>query len=298
MTEARPNDVVHVALNERSFGRGVAADRSDVDLLERFVRTLLALRRTVAVHNEHQIQVAVPDNVGALELPRGMTLSRARTRLETDFRDLLAQVLTSGPWFDSDGNLNGQRMPDLSIDNSAALGLAAAASVSNGIGWSLDVPNWRRLWVSGVGPGSNEVRVANAWQPEIESSHLDVIRACAPVLPGYENPGHHDPTNSQYDPTRAQIPRNARRLLRHAVPEAETTWWAFCEHRFFHRFSGSVVATGTQVHWNGTTNPRATRSTALHDVPSAIRRQLLGLEPAQDCGCRELDGVGGLDPVR
>lgn len=125
------------------------------------------------------------------------------------------------------------------------------------------------------------------------------------AVPDYENPGRHDPEGRtpeqqreyvQFRGRKSEMPRRAEDLLRRSVPvEGKVCYWALCEHGFFHRFEGSLRGDGEgwpQVHWNGTTDPRACgnrqeagRTTDEH-VPAAVRERLRLFGPTGGCGCR------------
>ncbi|WP_434043939.1 MULTISPECIES: hypothetical protein [Sorangium] len=120
------------------------------------------------------------------------------------------------------------------------------------------------------------------------------------VLPRYVNPGHHDPTSPEfikYKNEKSQMPVHAERILRHAVPADGSpgcsTWWACCEHGFFHRYDGNDEGGLVNVHWNGTTNPNATGNRRAirkaTTAPTNVKDRLSAMPRVADCGCREVD---------
>jgi hypothetical protein len=278
---------ISAAINELSFGTVETA--TDAELLERLARTLLALRRTVAVHDRHRVAFFGPSNLGSLALPGGSKFMAAlQLLLRSD--ELLGQqllVLLDGPWFDVSENALWQ------VDGAAAHALSFAFSQPGGLAVSLDASPWQRsrLPMKATGRRARNASVLNAWQPELAAEHRSFMDAQLPVLPDYENPGTHDPTSSKYVQGKAHLPENADRLLEHAVPTGRTlaTWWAYCEHGFYHRFSGSRVRQRLRVHWNATTNPDATQVTRVEHVPGVVKARLALLVPTTDCECREVN---------
>jgi hypothetical protein len=195
-------------------------------------------------------------------------------------------LMVSEEWFDDGGQATWR------LGATAAHGLGEAHG-RQGLAISFDVAPWQ---VSVLQIQRDEAGVvttgdvANAWCDGLEGVHRRVLGRHVAVLPEYDNPGHHDPSSAHYVAGKSRLPRNARRVLDQAIPSAGQagTWWAKCEHGFFHRFSGSVRGHRYVVHWNATTNTNAAQPTREDDVPSAVRKRLDGLGPVRDCGCVEL----------
>jgi len=197
-----------------------------------------------------------------LTLPGGMTLRAAVASLPRDMA----------------------RFIGLTIERMAVLGGAAQVHAAQrpAVLVSLQVAQWMSASINAV--------ACNIWSPtRLEGLRGSVLDTELAVLPLYENPGHHDPDSSARDPAKSLLPVSASRMLISALPEDQgrTTWWAYCEHRFFHRFAGSRSGIDIKVHWNGTTNPNAKQTTAMTSVPSWI---MPALKPfvVLNCGCREL----------
>jgi hypothetical protein len=277
-------------MNELSFTRrGGGEVVGDRELVRRLATTLLALRAAVTAHDRSRVVFVGPGTLGSRTLPGGATFSAALSTLR-DRNPLLAELLllavADGPWFDDDAQ------PTWRIDNSPARGLAEAHE-RQGLAISFDLRPWRTsvLRVKRDKAGvETTADVANAWQETVEDPHRSVLRRHVAVLPEYENPGTHDPGSPHYVAGKSHLPRNARRVLDHAIPVPghEDTWWARCEHEFFHRFSGALRGARHVVHWNATTNTNASQATREDDVPGVVRRRLEELRPARDCGCVEL----------
>jgi hypothetical protein len=245
-------------------------------------RTLLALRRTVAVHDRARVVFVTPSRIGALKLPGGTFFSGALGSLDEDLK-VLVKGLLLGPWFDESTvtrwNFAGLPAPGL-----------GEAIRTRGLAVSLDRAPWQQptLTVHRATRARGSPRtVPNAWQGTIEEIHRAALARHLRVLPAYDNPGTHDPTSPNFDPAKSHLPKNAQRILEHAVPDGNNPWWARCECGFFHRFDGSLQGTRWRVHWNGTTNPKAKQITREESVPRAVRERLRNLEPVRDCGCRE-----------
>ena len=106
------------------------------------------------------------------------------------------------------------------------------------------------------------------------------------------------PTSKFFDRSKSEIPVRHERLIAAALPEdgrsSGTTWWAYCEHKFFHRFKGGLRDNRPLVHWNGTTNEYAKQNrdpdlahTTEDLVPVDLREKLLS-QRVEGCGCREI----------
>jgi hypothetical protein len=278
----------HGVLNELSFGaRDVGA--SDPQVVLELGRTLRALRNAVSTHDLSRVVFVVPSGLGAYSLPGGTSLSGALASLDFEGRDLLLSLLSGGPWFDDAASTM------LHVDGFPARALEEVLS-RDGLAISLNVPPWQTAKLSArqqaIAAEPTDVVVLNTWNSSIEDVHRSVIDKHVPVLPKYDDDDNrHDPDSTAYIKGKSHRPRSARRILRHAIPDPTVvgTWWARCEHDFIHRFSGSLHGPRWWVHWNGTTNLKSSQITRAEDVPGPVRKRLYELEPARDCGCRELD---------
>jgi hypothetical protein len=280
---------VHAALNELSLT--LFDDTNDLDDLD------LVGKLGVLVHNVHQcitradrgrLRLAVPSTFETDVLPRKTATKAAVSQLKKskpDLAKLLFLVLTSGPWFDD------LQSTECIFQNSPANGLAHALALK-ALALSLDVSPWRAspIVVTTHGRTDRKHNVTNAWHA-IDVPHRVVLAAKGlRVLPFYEDPGHHNPRRKTFVKTKSHLPGNAEHVLQHAIPEPTDvrTWWARCEHRFFHRFSGSKRDGWIVVHWNGTTNPNATEVTSEDDIPKVVRSELERSPVAEDCRCAQV----------
>lgn len=274
----------HAVLNELSFS-GAPRGEVDTELMQALGKALLALRRAVAVHDQPRVVFKTPPGLGALKLPGGTPFSKALSSLPDDLR-VVVHSLLDGPWFDDSIAATWH------FADAPALGLGEALALK-GLAVSLDRPAWRapEIPVQRKSRRGAHAKVPNVWQATLADSHRAVLAQHVPVLPAYEDPGTHDPDSPKYDHQKSHLPRNAAHVLRHAVSAdgSHGTWWAKCEHGFFHRFDGALKGARWVVHWNGTTNPNARRVTREEDVPGDLRKRLEGLKPVEDCGCRELE---------
>jgi hypothetical protein len=285
-----------IALNELSFDR-IATGTPDTVLMERLASTLLSLRSRVSVHDQVNLQIAMPEKIAAMDLPGGTKLLAALQGFDQrDLRTLLLSILTGGPWFDGEGRLGGVPFARLSKTVSANGRPAAALSTAvenQGMCLSLAVRPWQTTPVQVAARrhsiAEEMLDVENLWSNSIQPGHIAILCERVAVLPLYEDPGHHDPQRSEYVHGKSHIPLRAERILQHALPtdDSRTTWWARCEHDFYHRFKGFRGPKDVVVHWNGTTNPRATQPSLATDVPGPLRTRLSLLEPVRGCGCRE-----------
>ncbi|GMT96028.1 hypothetical protein KH5H1_01470 [Corallococcus caeni] len=290
----------YLTLNELSFRTTATAQQTGVQLLIALASTLKSIRQAVSQHDRQRIVIVVLDGIGAEILPDGNTISqslRALTSQDRESANLIRDVLTSGPWHDKLGILYDS--PKASDRASVTLGQnqSAGARVAldlDGMIVSLDLPQWRMTPLSAqVTTTSNTNRIEaldNIWHSAHPKAHFSKISNRIPLLPDYDDPGHHDPTHRNYNNEKSHIPIFASTILQYGIPANQngSTWWALCEHGFFHRFQGSSQGNQMTVHWNGTTNPKATRPSLLEEVPSNIRSKLRNLSPARNCGCREL----------
>lgn len=291
----------HLVLNELSFNSTrVAQQHNGVDLLKRLALTIRSIRRSVAQHDEDRIVPVVPDGLGAKCLPDGTTVQKALHLLSLQDQDaaaLLRRVLSTGPWFDDQGlvisiAVTSDRASAMLLGRNGA-GLRAALDLG-GLTVSIDIPPWQvtplSLMVTTDTGATRTEALENLWTPVINASQLLILGKHVSVLPDYEDPGHHEPDSLNYVQGKSHLPRAAEQLLRHSVPSdaSKTTWWARCEHEFFHRFQGTPQGQRLRVHWNGTTNPKARETTQESVIPIDVRNRLRQMEPARNCGCREL----------
>lgn len=295
--------VVHVVLNDDSFVAG--AHDPDVVIVERLARAIQSLQERVSEHDspDRRIVVSVSESVPVLNqrLGGGATLSAALGQLGKRDRDLAARLksrLTSAMCGFNKETAICSHGPVRTVDVLVA-GASRAAWTHDGVCWSADHPAWQKHLEVERLDGQRDP-LANLWSAELDPRCLQrhTVARVLTVLPDYEDPGHHDPDRSTYVSGKAHIPRHARRILRHALPETKpcsacTTWWAYCEHEFYHRFQGPIRDCWPLVHWNGTTNPRSTGNrddsarTSARYVPMELRKRLVA-RPAKDCGCREV----------
>lgn len=290
-----------MAMNERSVEG--TSEHDDGELLKRLLLTAREIHRVVVANHRARLRVAWPEEVlGDWALPGGTRFREALQRLRGQERDLARSCepfFTNGVLFDGQGFLTeeGERAgsePFLLLDR-LARGLRVARD-ADGVTISFDVDTSRKPRIPDDDGG-----VLNAWsqRPEGHRGAVKRLGMTLVVLPEYENPGHHDPSRKELDRSRSLIPERHERLLQAALPVAHTststTWWAYCEHRFFHRFMGSIRDGRPLVHWNGTTNPHAKQNrdpteyapTVESDVPSDLRERLRLLR-VEGCGCREV----------
>ena len=276
-------DTCAVVLNDRSFGLA-ASGGGDGGLLESFGGTLRALKRLMTDHEQHLLVFVVPSSPAALALPSGTRLYVAVVGVQDpELRLLLRGYITDAETFDEWAPPHrGCR-----FDGAAAPGRGEALR-RGGLSVSLDLPQWRHVRLP-VRTDEGDDAVTNVWTGELQAAHWPALEARLPLLPELIDPGAHDSHSREFVKTKSIIPRHPDRLLRRAVPEAgRTTWWALCEHGFYHRFQGAHSAHRWQVHWNGTTNPRATQPSREEIVPVELRRRLQALTPTRGCGCREV----------
>jgi len=286
-----------IVVNELSWS-GPCHDRDESGLLEILTRALVTARARVSTHHSALVDVALPEDLWRRRLPRGSTLGavlvQMRSAAQRDLAHRLKQFIDTGHRYPASDPVAVDMPNGLTVSHrgQAAAGFRYVLE-SQGVALSLDVDEWRKHPVDvdvcrGDEPAARVQTIAHVWSDVISDSQLAPVGAIIPLLPAYENPGHHDPEQpNQYIPSKSQLPRRPRRLLESALPEPGGTWWAFCEHRFYHRFQGRGAGPGPTVHWNGTTNPRARQVTREEDVPIALRKAL-SARPVDQCGCREI----------
>jgi hypothetical protein len=214
----------------------------------------------------------------------------------------LRRIFDTARFFGDDGTVPGvDLVAEVTLRGEPAPSLRAAW-LHRGLCWSADRPDWRAATITILvreAPGEwRTEKLVNAYSAQLSPDHKAALGAHVSVLPDYEDPGHHNPTrpeHAKYKNEKSKIPEQASRILRHAVPEdGQTTWWARCEHGFYHRFQGSERNGWVCVHWNGTTNPNATgnldrrTATTEHDVTPNVKERLAKMPPVSDCGCRDV----------
>lgn len=298
-----------IALNELSV-KG-ETEHADDELVLRFLRTEQRLVNAIAPAHHPYLWLALPVELTAsLKLPGGTLFWKALQRLSTKDLELTLrwkERMERGLYFDEAGIVYPEQpdgdeapsTPPFLFNDSPARGLHVARDLEGGA-LSFDVKEWR---ASPIPPG--ETGVPNAWGlgPNQHRAVLDAVAKKIWVLPDYEDPGHHNPSSPKYLPQKSLLPQRPERLLAAALPaegqSANTTWWAYCEHKFFHRFQGSAFDNRPVVHWNGTTNPLAKQNCNVKFTPTldshvdaTLRKQLMALGPVQGCGCRELTETG------
>lgn len=283
----------------------------DAQILRELFGAFLALRAAVADYDVEEIRACTPSNVYGITLPGGSTFGAALKMLAHIDRDAVVwfrQFLGKGLVLEDAG-----LMTDLEIrpGNVTLAGKKVSALQAawrhDGITWSADRLGWREdeiiVECENEDGACGAQRICNAWSSTVSLVHrrkLDSQGVTA--LPQYQDEGQHNPEGktpeqrvayTKYRGSKSEIPRNAERLLRRAVAvEGKLCFWAYCEHRFYHRFEGSPQAGWPLVHWNGTTDERAFGNrqpggglTEQH-VPAAVRERLQRLEPTRGCGCR------------
>ena len=271
---------VIIALNE--FSAEGEAEYDDEELLRRLLQTEQNLFRAITPVHRHHAQLAVPyELTSSFALPGGNLFWMALQRLSSKELELARhwkERVDRGLYFDDDGAVCRDQpdsdgaisTPPFLINDWPARGLRVARDLDGGV-LSFDLKEWR---VPHIPPG--ETGVPNAWGPLLNQYRavLDAVAKKIWVLPEYENPGHHDPTSPKYQSQKSLLPRRPERLLAAALPadgqSAGTTWWAYCEHKFFHRFQGSVRDGRPWVHWNGTTNPMAKQNSSVKFAPTLL----------------------------
>ena len=283
----------------------------DAQLLREILSAFLALRAAVADYDVENVRACTPMNVHGITLPGGSTFGAALKTLEHMDRDAaswLRRILGNGLVFDDNGLMNGleTRAGYVTLDQKEVSALQAAWR-HEGIVWSANRQGWREDEIvvefkNDEGACSTE-HLCNQWSSTVSLVHRRKINSRGlTALPEYQDEGQHNPEGktaeqrnayTKYRGAKSEIPRNAERLLRRAVPvEGKLCFWAYCEHRFYHRFEGSPQNGWPLVHWNGTTDERAFGNrqpggglTEQH-VPAAVRERLQRLGPTRDCGCR------------
>lgn len=303
-----------VVFNDFSLKRGGNLVSDDVSLLERLWSTFRAFVNATSNSESERIQACLPAQVWMLRLPGGSTLSEALKALVNRDRELgqrLSSLISRAPRFDELGVIDGvdtQVREEVFYEDEPVLALSVVWNHA-GLCWSLDRPGWQTHTVGvSVSSSASEPRgemIHNVWCAEIRSSLRKSLSTMGLLmLPLYENPGHHDPHGSteeqrknyrKFKEQKSVIPRNAEQMLRYALPvEGQSgTWWALCEHGFFHRYQGGKNNEWHVLHWNGTTDEAAigNRSsgerTRKEDVPMNLRKTL---ESSRDrrfrgCGC-------------
>lgn len=277
--------MVRAVLNERSLDIS-NRDIDDIEALSRFVKTFDALRSLIPARERWRLSLATPPNLGALRLPAGTALMEALHHLAArdEVEGQLAYSFLDAPHIDDS---------DLAIwqfNGKDALGLSYALR-ERSVVVSIEGPTVRKTKLL-IKRAISQVEVVNAWRPVFDADHVAALGLHITVLPAYDNPGTHDPSSPRRDPSKSLMPEYAERLLENGVHAGGDTWWALCEHDFFHRFqpSGGAPVQGRRlVHWNGTTNPKATDPRTREEHVSVELRSKLREEGAvSGCGCREV----------
>lgn len=279
-----------IYLNDASF-RAAPDAPPDVSLFRQLFDSFLALRAAVPQHEEQNIvPLFPPTGIYPLQLPGGTRVAEALKRIDPTLAQRYRAILTRGRHYQPP-EPGGARRVLFQGEDLAAVHLAQSQGA---LCWSVGVAAFG-VSVLGVSieseNGTEQGAVANLWRESLEVLHLETLGRSVDVLPAYEDDGRHVPGDHRYVSGKAHIPTRAAEMLRHARKERDaSTWWVYCKHRFFHRFQGRLASDGRViVHWNGTTNPKATQSTEEQIVPIDLRRVLIQF-PAPECGCRELKG--------
>ena len=297
-------DHAMIALNERS-AEGVS-DREDDELLRTLLQTAREINGAVIAHARPRLrlQFAWPEEIWRdWALPGGNHFRSVLQRMRAKERDLVQRCqrfFDDGVLFDDQGLIDFGDGEKIRSELLLHLGVVArglrVARDTEGAALSFDVDGARQPRVP-----DGESGIANAWSPRPEGYRevLKRLGAKLIILPDYENPGHHDPNSPGFDPSKSKIPERHGRLLRAALPvdgtSTSSVWWACCEHRFFHRFQGSLMDGRPRVHWNATTNQNAKQnrdpdyaSTTEEFVPLKLRGDLRPQLVVEGCGCREI----------
>jgi hypothetical protein len=290
-----------LVVNELPWAPAVGAHDDDLVLLRTLAECILEIRRSVSSHHVNEIGIALPEKLYSLQLPGGTRFGEALKRLRLsggegrNVAELMTLLLLRGVTFDSAGCCAAWECDNPAEvaygEFSKAAGLAIAVA-RGGLAVSLATAPWKRsslrVEVAYSTSERREVDVPNIWDKNLSDVQLAPIAAHLPLLPLYENPGHHDPAKPPFLTWKSQIPRGGERLLSAALPTIDRrTWWSYCVHGFFHRFQGSVRVGRLVVHWNGTTNRNARQATSDEEVPKDLRSQLVRF-PVTQCLCREL----------
>jgi hypothetical protein len=288
-----------VAINDGSFAPPPAG-ASDGAILSGLLASYRHLKNSITQIDHDQLVVATQEGIFAAHLPGGTTVSAALKAMSSrDVAAQLRQLLSKAKPFDLEkGEIAGVeavRFGKVLFNQRFVAGIQAAYSV-NGSSLSCGINDWNqhlRVTVRDASGAEASELIANVWQEDLDLYNKQTLQSSeVRVLPDYEDPGHHNYKGPNYQPGKSHIPSNALRILSAALPENRTTWWACCEHRFFHRYAGREVNEWPLVHWNGTTNPDATGNknavrTTVELVPISIRR-ILEKFPVDNCGCKEL----------
>lgn len=272
------------ALNERSLEVSTSSADDSALLLGLFA-SIKGVQDSLSVLYR-SFECVTPADLGNRHLPTKAVFSAVLSRLlsapDNDLARLGLAALTKGPFFEQVEETR------LEVFGQLNFGTGYAHNV-NGLIFSLSVDPWTTDEVDGFLPDLRQpVRVPNIWSPSIAAAQRTRLQSFADVLPKYQDPGTHDPESPKYIVGKSHIPFGAPILLRSALRRScdPCTWWAYCHHRFFHRFSGSEIAGVIEVHWNGTTDVRAIDVTPIEQVPKEIRGQLMELGPTLGCRCR------------
>jgi len=209
---------VEIAVNELSFATKCSV--SDIDLLRQLGATLAAIRGTVPSHLRAKVIFRAPEIMGpSPRLPGGQSVSKALEHISGDERTWLLTLLDF-PGIPCEAPAKYRFLDEPAYGLGYALrGRGLTASLSSPA-WSIDI-----LSVTSTDPDIPGGSVPNAWKSDLAPAHRTAISQHLDVLPGYYNPGTHDPESHHYDPRKSHIPTRAAWILSHAHVHQEV-WWA------------------------------------------------------------------------
>lgn len=278
--------MVIIAANELSFDVREKG-KSDSTLAKVLVETIEQVEKCFPIYNIKSIELLFHDTPTLVKFPNQTKVSRVidilRANKDFTYAQKLTEIINRSRKFSS--------LKDTSIsikDLQGGRGISEAY-LTDSMLFSLNVICWQKPVLEIQKSGKNPKNIINLFHPKLQTDQILILKKkyIKLVLPNYEDDGRHDPSSNKYINGKSHIPKKAFEILRKAKPENETTWWAKCEHGFFHRFQGSTVKSIASVHWNGTTNPNASQTIVESTVPAELKTLLRDLV-CYDCECREL----------
>lgn len=195
-----------------------------------------------------------------------------RGRLQGDFAALLTASLEIG----------GGTKVAIAGSGTLVLGVTGTAVATHGLGVTI-IAMWDIAKISIIlGKVNITATDANSSQQSraANGSNGGETHQTSPE-PVYENPGHHDKTNPNFNKKKSILPSNAEALFKQSVkdPKDPKTRWAKegkGNKAVYHRFQSEASDGSKPFHWNGSTNATLNNGTPnpinLNNVPIEIKR--------------------------
>lgn len=262
---------------------------SGIDLLICLHDTHKKIVSSIKQDSHPNITTAFPYTRIHTVLPNGQTISQVIDLLKKSKKELVArsliELINRAFVYNADPIDDSIELTNTKLTSPAI----QLAYINSGILLSLAVPDWHVSDLTIVKNGISKKKILNFYKSNFELIDYIALHKFFPscILPIYEDPGHHNPKSPKFNQKKSHIPTNAELLFKHSHDENTTTWWTKCTHNFYHRFQGTYQNGVMVVHWNGTTNPLATKVISETNVPKRIIKFFKN-SSIDNCGCKQL----------